>query len=208
MRICNKTPLILHYSNERIFILDRGGERMDCDLRSSLIKLVRYKFAKYPNIVSLAEDIVHDAYLNLRTSRHYAPDKENYGYLSVVCVRMAYRKFMAQAADFSQLYVDVEGTSLLDEVDIVDELLQAEDTHSILESLIVLRDVERVVITQRYYGNFTFTEIAKRNGLNLNTVLSHHRRALGKLRPQLTQLLGYGEEQRYEQNSLEIRPHR
>ncbi len=181
---------------------------MDGELRTSLLGLIRYKFAGYPNLTSLADDIVQDAYIKLRTSKQYAPDKENYGYLSVVCVRLAYRKFMAQAADFSQMYMDAEGTSLLDEADIVDELLQTEDASAVLESLKALRDIERVVITQRYYGNFTFAEIAKRNGLNLNTVLSHHRRALGKLRPQLTQLLGYGEEQRHEQNSLEIRPHR
>ena len=181
---------------------------MDGELRSSLMKLIRYKFAKYPNVISIAEDIVHDAYVNLYTSSHYTPDKVNYGYLSVVCVRMAYRKFMEQAANFSQVYMDAEGTSLFDEADIAEEIMKAEDTYAVLESLKVLRDIERVVITQRYYGNFTFTEIAKRNGLKLNTVLSHHRRALGKLRPRLTQLLDYGEEQRYEQDTLEIRPHK
>jgi len=101
---------------------------MDGELRSSLLKLIRYKFAKYPNVVSLAEDIVQDAYLDLCTSRHYTLDKENYGYLSVVCVRMAYRKFMSQEEDFKQVYIDAEGTSLLDETAIVDELLQTEDT--------------------------------------------------------------------------------
>jgi DNA-directed RNA polymerase specialized sigma24 family protein len=64
------------------------------------------------------------------------------------------------------------------------------------------------VITQRYYNDFSFAEIADRNGLNLNTVLSHHRRALAKLRPQLTRLLGYRKEQSYEQNVMEIWPHR
>ena len=162
---------------------------MEGELRNSLMKLIRYKFAKYSNVASLAEDIVHDAYLDLRAGKHYARDKENYGYLSVVCVRMAYRKFMSQEEGFKQLYIDVEGTSLIDETDIVDELLQTEDANAVLESLKVLRDIERVVITQRYYGDFTFAEIAKRNGLKLNTVLSHHRRALGKLRSKLAQLL-------------------
>lgn len=181
---------------------------MDGELRSSLMKLIRYKFAKYPNVASLAEDIVQDAYLDLRTSKHYVPHKENYGYLSVVCVRMAYRRFMSQEDDFKHVYIDTEGPSLLDETDIVNELLQTEDTNAVLESLKVLRDIERVVITQRYYGDFSFAEIAKRNGLKLNTVLSHHRRALGKLRPQLTKLLGIGKEQSYEQDNMEVKPHR
>lgn len=181
---------------------------MNGELRCSLLRLVRQKFAGYPNVSSLADDIVQEAYVRLRSSQSYVPDKENYGYMSVVCVRLAYRKFMAQAADFRHVYLDAEGTSLLEESDIVDELIGAEDTSAILESLKTLRDIERVVITQRYYGNFSFAQIAKTNGLKLNTVLSHHRRALAKLRPQLTRFLEYGEEQRYEQVTLEVEPHR
>ncbi len=171
---------------------------MDEDLRVSLVRLVLYKFSSYPNVANLAEDVVQEAYLKLRQGRTYTPDKENYGYLSVVCIRLAYRRFMAQSADFGQVYLDAEGTSLIDESDIVDEIIRSEDTAAILESLKTLRDVERIVITQRYYGYFSFTEIAKNNGLKLNTVLSHHRRALDKLRPQLTKLLSYRKEESYE----------
>ena len=181
---------------------------MDEELRSSLLRLVQKKFAGYENVLVLADDIVHDAYVRIRSSKSYTSDKENYGYLYVVCIRLAYRKFMAQVTDFQQLFLDAEGTSLIDESDIVDELIREENTNAVLESLRVLRDIERIVVTQRYYGDFSFSEIAKRNGLKLNTVLSHHRRALGKLRPQLTKLLGYEKEQSYEQNTLEIRPYR
>jgi RNA polymerase sigma factor (sigma-70 family) len=180
---------------------------MDGELRNSLLRLVRQKFAGYPNVTLLADDIVHDAYVRLRSSRSYTQDKENYGYLSVVCIRLAYRMFIAQASSLRQLCLD-EGTSLIEETDIANELLHTEDANAVLESLKVLRDIERIVITQRYYGDFSFAEIAHRNGLNLNTVLSHHRRALAKLRPQLTKLLGYEKEQSYEQNTLEIRSHR
>lgn len=171
---------------------------MDEELRASLLRLIRYKFATYPNVAILADDIVQDAYLRLRMGKTYSPDKENYGYLSVVCIRLAYRKFMSQAAEFTNVYLDEEGTSLIDESDIVDEIIQAEDASAVLESLKILRDVERIVITERYYGYFSFAEIAKRHGLNLSTVLSHHRRALEKLRPQLTKILGYRKEQDYE----------
>jgi len=153
-------------------------------------------------VAALAEDIVHDAYVALRSSKAFRPEKENYGYLSVVCIRLAYRKFMTQAADIQQLSIDTEGTSLINQGDIVNEIIQAEDTHAVLESLKVLRDIERIVVTQRYYGDFSFTKIAEINGLKLNTVLSHHRRALGKLRPRLTNILGYGKEHYYEQKAL------
>jgi DNA-directed RNA polymerase specialized sigma24 family protein len=51
---------------------------------------------------------------------------------------------------------------------------------------------------KEHYGDFSFAEIARINGLKLNTVLSHHRWALGKLRPQLTKLLGYGKDECYD----------
>ena len=38
--------------------------------------------------------------------------------MSVVCVRLAYRKLMTQATDFNQVYIDAEGTTFLDESDI------------------------------------------------------------------------------------------
>ncbi len=181
---------------------------MDGQLRDALLRLIRYKFAGYPNVALLAEDIVQEAFLRLRSSKSYEPEKENYGYLSTVCIRLAYRIFMAQSSDFKQIYLDAEGTSLLDETDVAEEIIRAENAYAVLESLKILRDIERIVITQRYYGDFSFAQIAEANGLKLNTVLSHHRRALNKLRPQLTSLLGYGKEQSYEQNTLEIRPHR
>ncbi len=171
---------------------------MDEALRTSLVRLIRYKFSSYPNVSNLADDIVQEAYLRLRSSKAYTSDKENYGYLSVTCVRLTYRVFMAQAKDFTNVYLDAEGTSLLDEAEVADELIKTEDTAAVLESLKTLRDIERIVITQRYYGYFSFAEIAKRNGLKLNTVLSHHRRALEKLRPQLTKSFGYGKEEHYE----------
>ena len=171
---------------------------MDGELRNSLLWLVRRKFSGYPNIAILADDIVHDSYLSLRSSKSYTLEKENYGYLSVVCIRTAYRMFIAQASEFQQIPLDSEGTSLISETDIANELIQTEDASVILESQKILRDIERIVITQRYYGDFSFAEIAETNGLKLNTVLSHHRRALSKLRPQLTKFLYYRKEESYE----------
>jgi RNA polymerase sigma-70 factor (ECF subfamily) len=166
---------------------------MDGELRGALLRLIRHKFAGFPNVASLADEIVSEAYVRLRSSSRYEAQKENYGYLSVTCVRLAYRKFMAQAAEFV-MHLDAEGTTLIDETDVANEIIKAEDAAVVLESLKVLRDIERVVITQRYYGEFSFAEIAEANGLKLNTILSHHRRALGKLRPQITKLLGLGKE--------------
>ena len=170
---------------------------MDEALRGALVRLIRYKFAGYPNVASLADDIVHDAYLKLRASKGYAQEKENYGYLSVACVRLAYRKFMTQTVDFGHVYIDA-GVPLVDESDAAREIIAAADTTAILESLATLRRIERIVINQRYYGNFSFAEIAAANGMKINTILSHHRRALAKLRPTLNKLLQLGKEQHHD----------
>jgi DNA-directed RNA polymerase specialized sigma24 family protein len=90
------------------------------------------------------------------------------------------------------------GVPLVDETDAAREIIAAEDTAAILESLATLRRIERIVINQRYYGNFSFAEIAEANGLKLSTVLSHHRRALAKLRPALTKILRFGKEQHHD----------
>ena len=167
----------------------------DEDLRSVLVRVIRRKFAGYPNVALLADDIVQDAYAKLWSNGKYSRDKENFGYLSVICIRLAYRCFMAQAAEFRRMHLDAEKNSLLDDTDIVSEIIQIEDSRAVLESLRNLREIERVVMTQRYFGGFTFAKIARTNKLKLNTVLSLHRRALNKLRPQLTRLLGYSQEE-------------
>ena len=171
---------------------------MDAELRESLVRLIRRKFAGCPNVASQAEDIAHDAYAALRASAFYSAEKENFGYLSVACMRAAYRAFASQTQDFKNTYYDGGGQPLVSEEDVARELTEAENSAEILESLKTLREIERIVISQRYYGDFSFAKIAEANGLKLNTVLSHHYRALGKLRPRLTSVLGYGKEQYYE----------
>lgn len=171
---------------------------MDGLLRDSLIRFIKTKFYGFPNVSLLADDIVHEAYIRLLTSRQYSFEKENFGYLSVVCLRIAYRQFMSQSQDYKQLSLDYPDTTLISEPDFAAELVEAEDARTVLESLATLREIERIVITQRYYGDFSFTEIAEANDLKLNTVLSHHRRALEKLRPKVTRLLGLGKENYFE----------
>lgn len=174
------------------FQIQRGGMYHDMDevLRLSLMRFVRAKFHSYPNIATLADDIVQEAYLNLLSSRRYSVEKENFGYLSVSCLRVAYRQFMAQSRNHEQMSDDTTDSILINEKDFIDEILEAENTQAILASMDVLKEIEKIIVTQRYYGDFSFSEIAEANNLKLNTVLSHHRRALEKLRPRLTRLLG------------------
>ena len=81
--------------------------------------------------------------------------------------------------------------SFINEDDFVNDILKEEDTREILDSLEVLKQIERIIITQRYFGDLKFNEIAEKNNLKLSTVKSHHRRALEKLRRSMTKNIDY-----------------
>ena len=114
-------------------------------------------------------------------------DKENFGYLSVACIRQAYKRFKAWDAQRSIALEDC--LLFLSDGDVVDEIIQNDDTDTIFKSLEILKVIEKSIIIGRYYGDLKFSEIAENLGLNINTVKSHHRRALEKLRQRLSRYL-------------------
>jgi RNA polymerase sigma-70 factor (ECF subfamily) len=149
-------------------------------LRRELVGYVRRKFGSRPDVAGRAEDIVQQAFASI------APELWNFGYLAKACLRLGY-KVVADAARY---------VPLIDADTAVDEIAAADDTAAILQSLETLTKVQRIVIEQRYYGQFSFDEIAAKNALNLNTVLSHHRRALAKLRSVLAPFFAPADRQR------------
>lgn len=162
---------------------------MDEQLSEKLVAFIRRKFAGYPDVYNWAQDIVQEAYVRVYNSKTYTPDKLNFGYLSQTCLRLCYRQFMNHQKQEVSLNLEVYESKLISESDFVEELLTQADKKVVLDSLLTLKEIEQIVVKQRYYGDFSFKQIALENGLNLNTVLSHHRRALNKLRPTLTRLL-------------------
>ncbi|MDR0937710.1 MAG: sigma-70 family RNA polymerase sigma factor [Oscillospiraceae bacterium] len=155
---------------------------MDAELLTRLTDYIRYKFASRPAIADCAEDIVQQALLDVLKSPDFTPELLNFGYLSKAALRTAYKYFhRAEAGDALLLLL----TPIVNAKMFADEMEHSDDTEAVLASLEILRDFERVVITERYYGQFSFREISERHGLNLNTVLSQHRRALAKLRSEL-----------------------
>ncbi|MDR0859185.1 MAG: sigma-70 family RNA polymerase sigma factor [Oscillospiraceae bacterium] len=156
---------------------------MDGDLPQNLKDYIRRKFASRPGIADCAEDIVQQAFVSVLKSPGYTPEQLNFGYLSKAALRIAYKYFQrANAGDALLLNL----APLVKAEMFADELASADDTEVVLNSLETLREFERIVVEERYYGQFSFAEIAARHGLNLNTVLSHHRRALLKLRSELS----------------------
>jgi RNA polymerase sigma factor (sigma-70 family) len=128
----------------------------------------------------MADDIVNQAFHDV------AEEKYNFGYMSTACIRIAYKAFHRNDRD-AETVVSFELTApLIDEECFVDEIERADDTAAILKSLQTLKQIEQIIIRERYFSDFSFREISENHAINLNTVLSHHRRALEKLRPVLT----------------------
>jgi RNA polymerase sigma-70 factor (ECF subfamily) len=152
-------------------------------LRHELIYYIKRKFSNLSNITIIAEDIVHDAFLLIKNDEHY-----NFGYLSTTCVRLAYREYKRQKHRECD-YIDI----LVSEDDVVKQIIKHENAHEILASLDTLREIERTILTLRYYEDFSFAEISRKTGVKLNTVLTMHYRALEKLRPRLSKLIDFNE---------------
>lgn len=153
------------------------------ELRKELIAFIRRKFSNLYNIADLAEDIVHDAFLVVKNESQY-----NFGYLSTVCVRLAYREYKKQKEQTTD-YIDF----LVSEDDVVEQVMGQETAAAVLASLDTLREIERTILTLRYYEDCSFAEISRKTHIKLNTVLTMHYRALEKLRPRLSKLICYDE---------------
>ena len=152
-------------------------------LRDELISYIKKKFYTRNNIIIMADEIVNQAFLDVKKSPGFTPDHYNFGYMSVACIRVAYKVFHLNDQE-NNIFLSFDLTTpLIDEFNFVDEIEKADDTEFIIQSLLTLKQIEQIVIRERYYGEFSFREISERHGINLNTILSHHRRALEKLRP-------------------------
>jgi len=161
------------------------------DLRNSLVSYIKKKFYTRRNITDMADEIVNQAFLDAARGSGFSTDMYNFGYMSVACIRTAYKVFHRNDHDKRIMISFDIAAPLIDEDSFVEEIEKAEDTAVILQSLQTLKQIEHIIISERYYGDFSFREISERHGINLNTVLSHHRRALEKLRPTLAKYFTY-----------------
>ena len=156
------------------------------ELRSKLIRFVEIKFSNISNICEHAEDIVDEAYLNCLKSKNYNEENENYPYLAKVCTRLAIKQFNLMKWEIKNLnnFQDMEERipSFQNNTSTSIENMEIKD------ALTKLRVVEQKILDLKYYKNYTFREICEETGIKLNTILSHHRRALDKLRPHFSNI--------------------
>jgi len=162
------------------------------ELRKNLISYIKKKFYTRSNIIDMADEIVNQTFLDVMKSPGYRVEQLNFGYMSLACIRTAFKVYHRNDRD-NDIMVDFELTSpLIDEDNFVEEIEKAEDTAFILQSLQALKQIEQIIIYERYYGEFSFREISERHGININTIFTHHRRALEKLRPIISSYFEYG----------------
>ena len=160
------------------------------DLRLNLVLYIKKKFYTRKNIIDMADEIVNQTFLDIMKSKGYNAEQLNFGFMSVACIRTAYKMYHRNDRD-NNIMMDFElAAPLIDEDSFVSEIERAEDAAFITQSLQALKQIEQIVIRERYYGEFSFREISERHGINLNTILSHHRRALEKLRPIISSYFG------------------
>jgi len=160
-------------------------------LRRDLVAYIRKKFYSRSNIIDMADEIINQTFLDVAKSPGFCNEKYNFGYMSVACIRTAYRFFHQNDAD-KKITISFDLTApLIDEDSFVEEIEKADDTAFIFNSLQTLKQIERIIVSERYYQDFSFREISEKYGINLNTVLSHHRRALEKLRPVFSNYFNY-----------------
>ena len=74
----------------------------------------------------------------------------------------------------------------------------------IKDALAKLKAVEQKILDMKYYKSYTFREICEETGIKLNTVLSHHRRALNKLRPHFSNIFDIS----YKEKSIKKKVHK
>lgn len=164
------------------------------ELRKDLILYVIRKFPNIKGINDTAEDIVNGAFLKLRQSSTYSPDKENFAYLSKICFNSALKKHKKKKWEKRNLlnFEDISAY-LEDHSSEIVSIDKQKEQKFVKKTLKDLKEAEQNIITLRYYENLDFHQISEKLDMNFETVRTIHKRTLKKLRPKLASFFGYSE---------------
>lgn len=131
-----------------------------------------------------AEEVLHDAFLRLwRSAERYQDDRAAVRtYLFSIARNACLSRLRARAARPVAIPTldphDPAFSLVTNDGDPIDGILAR-------RALAVLRDDERDLLEEAYFGGWSHAEIAERRGLPLGTVKSKLRRALSKMRAAL-----------------------
>ena len=90
-------------------------------LRANLIKYIKKKFYTRRNIIDAADEIVNQTFLDVMKSPGFDSGQFNFGYMSLACIRTAYKVFHRN--DANDLILDFGlNAPLIDEDSFVGEI--------------------------------------------------------------------------------------
>jgi len=133
-----------------------------------------------------AEDVAQEAFLAaFRSIGGFRGEGSVRGWLMRIATRQAFRQ-LAQRRPTSDLEAIGEPVLADSSADPTRVVVKAERRGEIRDAVAALPDPYRETVALRFFGELSLAEIAETTGRPLNTVKTHLRRGLDRLRPTLT----------------------
>jgi RNA polymerase sigma-70 factor (ECF subfamily) len=134
-----------------------------------------------------AEDVTQEAFVAAyRAIGTYRGDGSLRGWLLRIAARIAFRR-VTQRRDAADLSAIGEPALADRSSEPARAILAAERQRTIRDAIAELPDPYREVVALRFLGDLSLAEVAETTGRPLNTVKTHLRRGLERLRPALAQ---------------------
>ncbi|MDO8560619.1 MAG: RNA polymerase sigma factor [bacterium] len=176
----------MNKNDEELIKAYLGGE--EAALRELIARYLRiiYNFSyKYVRSKTDAEDVTQEVFIKIwKNLKRYKPETSFRTWLFSIAKNTAIDRVRKKQSLVFSDFENEEGAnplleSLTDSVPLPDELSIQSGDRAFLENTInQLPPAYRKVLRLHYNSHFTFDEIGKTLGKPLNTVKSHHRRAL------------------------------
>jgi RNA polymerase sigma-70 factor, ECF subfamily len=133
-----------------------------------------------------AEDVAQEAFLAaFRAIGGFRGEGSVRGWLMRIATRQAFRR-LAQRRPTTELDAVAEPVLADASADPTRVVVAAERSGEIREAVAALPDPYRETVALRFFGELSLAEISETTGRPLNTVKTHLRRGLERLRPALT----------------------
>lgn len=130
-----------------------------------------------------AEDLTQEAFLAAyRSLRTYRGDGSLRGWLLRIATRQCFRR-LSQRRPTAALETIAEPRANDSETDPTHSVLASEQRDEVREAVAALDEPYREVVALRFFAELSLAEVAETTGRPLNTVKTHLRRGLERLRP-------------------------
>jgi RNA polymerase sigma-70 factor, ECF subfamily len=130
-----------------------------------------------------AEDVAQESFIAAyRSAASFRGDGSLRGWLLRIATRQSFRR-LSQRRPTADL--DAVGESVLrdDRADPTRAVVAAEEQHAIRRAVAELPEPYRETVALRFFGELSLAEVAESTGRPINTVKTHLRRGLERLRP-------------------------